>query len=164
MAIIEMLLEEFDSEGANTTKTLERFPGAKADWKPHAKSFSMTGLAGHVATLPGFALAVAGADRMDMKEGDYKPFYPKTGAEAVARYEKEAKDARAALAKLTDEDLKKIWTFSYEGTTMFEMPRTKALRAFYFNHIVHHRGQLLVYYRLNDVPVPGLYGPSADEQ
>jgi uncharacterized damage-inducible protein DinB len=164
MAIVEMLLGEFDAEGANTRKSLERFPEAKAEWKPHVKSFSMTGLAGHVATLPGFAKAVASTDRMDMKAGDYKPFYPKTAGEALARYEQEAKDAREALAKLSDADLAKTWTFAWEGTTMIETPRVEALRSFYFNHIVHHRAQLLVYYRLNDVAVPGLYGPSADEQ
>jgi uncharacterized damage-inducible protein DinB len=124
----------------------------------------MTGLAGHVATLPGFAKAVASTDRMDMKAGDYKPFYPKTAGEALARYEQEAKDAREALAKLSDADLGQTWTFAWEGTTMIETPRGEALRSFYFNHIVHHRAQLLVYYRLNDVAVPGLYGPSADEQ
>jgi uncharacterized damage-inducible protein DinB len=164
MAIIEMLLGEFDAEGANTRKTLERFPEAKADWKPHTKSFSMTGLAGHVASLPGFAKAVASTERMDMKAGDYTPFYPKTASEALTRYEKEAKEAREALAKLSDADLGKTWTFAYEGQTMFEMPRAVALRSFYFTHIVHHRAQLTVYYRLNDVAVPGLYGPSADEQ
>jgi uncharacterized damage-inducible protein DinB len=163
MPMIDMFLPEFDQESANTRKMLERYPSGKDDWKPHEKSFSLTGLAGHVATLPGFATNIASMDEMNMKAGDYKPFYPKTSAEAVARFDEETKKARAALAKLSDADMMKPWSFSYEGKKLMELPRVAALRGFCFNHVIHHRGQLTVYYRMNGVPVPGLYGPSADE-
>ncbi len=163
MPIAEMMLGEYDQEAKNTRKMLERYPTGKDDWKPHTKSFSMTGLAGHVATLANFATTIASTEKLDMNPGDYKPFYPKTGAEAVARFDEESAKARAAIAKLSDADMAKTWTFAFQGKVLFAMPRVVALRSFYFNHVVHHRGQLTVYYRLNDIPVPGLYGPSADE-
>jgi uncharacterized damage-inducible protein DinB len=163
MSIAEMLLGEFEHETKNTRRMLERYPTGKDDWKPHGKSFSMTGLAGHVTTLANFATTIASQDKLDMKAGDYKPFYPKTPAEALERFEEETGKARAAIAKLSDADMGKTWSFAYEGKELFAMPRIVALRSFYFNHVVHHRGQLTVYYRLNDVAVPGLYGPSADE-
>jgi uncharacterized damage-inducible protein DinB len=163
MPIAEMMLGEFDQEAKSTRKMLERYPTGKDDWKPHTKSFSMTGLAGHVATLASFANTIASTEKLDMNPGDYKPFYPKNAAEAVARFDEESAKARAAIAKLSDADMAKIWTFAYQGHVMFQMPRMVALRGYYFNHVVHHRGQLTVYYRLNDIPVPGLYGPSADE-
>jgi uncharacterized damage-inducible protein DinB len=160
---LKMLLGEFDAEAANTRKMLDRFPADKADWKPHSKSFSMSALAGHLATLPDFATQIAGKDRMDMKPGDYKPFLPKTSAELVERFEAESKKAREALAKLPEADLEKNWAFYYDGTKYIDQPKFEVLRSFFFNHLVHHRGQLTVYYRENGVPVPGLYGPSADE-
>ncbi len=164
MPIIDAILAEFDSEAANTRKTLERFPAGKGTWKPHAKSFSLEALAGHIATLPSFTERVASVDRWDMNAGDYKPFAPKSGAEAAARFDEESAKARAALARLSDADMAKNWIFAWEGKVVVEMPRGAALRAFCFNHAIHHRGQLTVYYRENDVPVPALYGPSADEQ
>jgi uncharacterized damage-inducible protein DinB len=160
---LKLLLGEFDVEAANTRKMLERFPSEKTDWKPHDKSFSMSALAGHVATLPNFATEIAGSDRMDMKPGDHKPFLPKTKAELVERFEAESKKAREALAKMPEADLEKNWAFYYDGTKYIDQPKFEVLRSFYFNHLVHHRGQLTVYYRENGVPVPGLYGPSADE-
>ena len=159
----KMLLYEFDVEAANTRKMLERFPAKKADWKPHDKSFSLSALAGHVATLPNFLTEITTKDRMDMKPGDFQPFLPKTAAELLQRFEAESTKAREALAKMPDADFEKNWTFYYDGTKYIDQPKFEVLRSFYFNHIVHHRGQLTVYYRENGVPVPGLYGPSADE-
>jgi uncharacterized damage-inducible protein DinB len=164
MAIAEMLLAEFDRECNSTRKMLERYPEGKDNWKPHDKSMSMTQLAGHVSTLPNFATAVASSDRMDMNPGDYKPFYPKNASEALSRFDQEAAKARAALANVSDSDMAKHWIFAFQGKVYVDEPRISALRSFYFNHVVHHRGQLTVYYRLNGIPVPGLYGPSADEQ
>jgi uncharacterized damage-inducible protein DinB len=163
MSQVQSFIAEFDQENKNTRRMLERYPSGKDDWKPHAKSFSLTGLTGHLCTLSNFATAIASHDKMDMKKGDYKPFYPKTSAEALARFDEEAAKAREALGKLSDADLAKIWSFAFEGNELFAMPRMIALRSFFFNHLIHHRGQLTVYYRLNDVAVPGLYGPSADE-
>ncbi len=164
MPMIDAILGEFDHESSSTRKMMERYPADKAAWKPHEKSFSMMGLAAHIATLPGFAKTIASSDALDMKADDWKPFEPKTREELVARFDQETKDARAALAKLTDADMAKTWTFSWEGKKMFEMPRAVALRGWAFNHLIHHRGQLTVYYRENGVPLPAIYGPSADEQ
>jgi uncharacterized damage-inducible protein DinB len=99
-----------------------------------------------------------------MKAGDYKPFNPATSAEALKRFDEETAKARAAIAKVSDSDMGKHWIFAYEGKVFVDEPRLDTLRSFYFNHVVHHRGQLTVYYRLTGVPVPGMYGPSADEQ
>jgi uncharacterized damage-inducible protein DinB len=160
---LKMLLGEFDVEAANTRKMLERFPAEKADWKPHHKSMSMSTLAGHVATLPNFLTEIVGKDRMDMKPGDHQPFLPKNQVELLGRFEAEAKKAREGLAKLTEADLERNWAFYYDGTKYIDQPKFEVMRSFYFNHLVHHRGQLTVYYRENGIPLPGLYGPSADE-
>ncbi len=164
MPMIDAILGEYDAEAANTRKMMERYPADKAAWKPHDKSFSMQGLAAHVATLPSFAKSIATTDALNMKAGDYVPFVPKTREELLARFEQETADTRAALAKLTDADMAKPWSFSWEGKKMFEMPRGVALRRMCFNHLIHHRGQLTVYYRENGVPLPGMYGPTADEK
>ena len=164
MPIADMLIAEFDREAASTRRMLERYPAGKDNWKPHDKSMSMTQLAGHISTLPSFATQVASTDRMDMNPGDYKPFNPTSPAEALKRFDEETAKARAALAKVSDADMNKHWIFAFQGKVYVDEPRLAALRSFYFNHIVHHRGQLTVYYRLNGIPVPGLYGPSADEQ
>ena len=160
---LKMLLGEFDVEAANTRKMLERFPAEKADWKPHDKSMSMSTLAGHVATLPNFLTEIVGKDRMDMKPGDHQPFLPKNKVELLGRFEVEAKKAREGLAKLTEADLERNWAFYFDGTKYIDQPKFEVMRSFYFNHLVHHRGQLTVYSRENGVPLPGLYGPSADE-
>ena len=164
MPMIDGFLAEYDQENAGTRKMLERYPEGKNDWKPHEKSMSMTQLAGHIATMPHFAYLVASLDHLDMGPSDFQPFYPSTGKQAVERFETEAKKARDAMAKLSDAEMHKNWKFSWQGTNVMELPRVAALRGFCFNHAVHHRGQLTVYYRLNGVPVPGLYGPSADEK
>ena len=163
MPMIDGFLAEYDQENAGTRKMLERYPEGKNDWKPHDKSFSMSALAGHVATLADFLTQIVGKDRMDMKPGDHKPFHPKTKTELLERFEVEAKKAREGLAKMPEADLEKNWAFYYDGTKYIDQPKFEVLRSFYFNHLVHHRGQLTVYYRENGVPVPGLYGPSADE-
>ena len=164
MAIADMLLAEFDRECRSTRRMLERYPEGKGDWKPHEKSMSLSTLAGHVSTLPNFATAIATKDRMDMNPGDHKPFHPKNATEALSRFDEEAAKARAAIGNVSDADMDKHWIFAFQGKVFLDEPRIDALRTYYFNHVVHHRGQLTVYYRLNGIPVPGMYGPSADEQ
>ena len=162
MAINELLLNEFDSECANTKKTIERVPEAKWDWKPHSKSGSIGWLAGHVATLPRFAVVAINSTEFEIEGGDN----PKVTqfAELLPAFEKYRKEAREAIAKVTDEELKVIWTLKWKGQTLFAMPRYAVVRSFCFNHIIHHRAQLTMYLRALDIPVPALYGPSADEQ
>lgn len=166
MSLSQALLPEFDQEMANTRKTLERVPEAKFGWKPHEKSGSMIWLAGHLANIPGWAVETIKKDSFDMSPGG-KPFVPppvpKSSKELLAAFDKNVSEARAALAGAGDSDLAQPWSFLNNGVTMFSMPRIACLRTWVMNHNVHHRAQLGVYLRLNNIAVPAIYGPSADE-
>jgi len=162
MNVREMLLSEFDQEMAKTQKALERVPVAKWDWKPHAKSGTMGWLAGHVATLPALTVSIVGQRELEIAGAKF-PKVEKS-ADLLETFSQCKADARRALAGLTDEQLHETWTLKWNGKVLFAIPRYDALRAMCFNHLVHHRAQLGVYLRLNDVPVPATYGPSADEQ
>jgi uncharacterized damage-inducible protein DinB len=167
MSISQMMLPEFDQEAANTRKTLERVPDDKWNWKPHAKSGTLGWLAGHVANLNNWTTVTLTTDQLDFAPVD-GPAYttPKTGnrKEILEVFDKFTAEARAALAKASDADMMKPWTLLMGGKVLFTMPKAAVLRSFAFNHLYHHRGQLTVYLRLLEVPVPALYGPSADEQ
>jgi uncharacterized damage-inducible protein DinB len=166
MAMSQALLGEFDHEMANARKTLERVPDAKFDWKPHTKSFSMGGLAGHIAFIPHWAKATIDTPQFDVNPvgGQAVQTPPmKSRADVLAFFDKGVAEARAALAGASDQSLMTPWSLLAAGKTIFTMPRIAVLRSMIMNHMVHHRGQLTVYFRLNDVPVPALYGPSADE-
>ena len=166
MSLSQSLLPEFDHEMANTRKTLERVPDDKFDWKPHQKSFSMGGLATHLATLPSWAAITIQKDGIDIAPlGEPPPRSEPCNSrdELLARFDGHIAAARAAIAGASDEDLLKTWTLLAGGKTIFAIPRIAALRSFVMNHNVHHRAQLGVYLRLNDIPVPSIYGPSADE-
>ena len=162
MPINELLLREFDKEMASTQKTLERVPADKWDWKPHEKSGSLGWMAGHIATLPGFTTATIKLLEVEVTTANI----PKVEkhADLLPAFAKSSKEARAALAGVTDEQLQQIWTLKHSGNVIFSMPRYDVLRTMCFNHLVHHRGQLTMYLRQLNVPVPGLYGPSADEK
>jgi uncharacterized damage-inducible protein DinB len=166
MSLSQSLLPEFDQEMANTRKTLERVPDEKFSWKPHEKSGSMGWLAGHLANLVGWAVETIKQDSFDMSPGG-KPFtpppVPKSRKELLELFDKNAAAARAALAGANDADLVKTWSFLNNGTTVFSMPRMACLRTWVMNHMIHHRAQLGVYLRLNNIAVPAIYGPSADE-
>jgi uncharacterized damage-inducible protein DinB len=163
MSISQALLPEFDQEMAGTRKTLERVPEGKADWKPHAKSMTLGRLAGHLAELPAWVVETMLRDELEIG-GDFKPFISSSPAELLAMFDAKAAEARAAIASASDADLMKPWTLKVRGQTAFTLPKIAVLRTMVMNHIIHHRGQLTVYLRLNDVPVPALYGPSADER
>ncbi len=162
MSIAKMLLPEFDTEMANTRKTLERVPAEKWDWKPHPKSGTLGWLAGHVATLPGFTTTTVKTPALEIAGSDF----PKVSkhSELLSTFEAKSSEARAALAATTDEQMHETWTLTWNGSVIFSMPRYEVLRVSCFNHLVHHRAQLTMYLRALDVPVPALYGPSADEQ
>jgi uncharacterized damage-inducible protein DinB len=162
MSIAQTLLPEFDQEMANTRKMLERVPDGKFDYKPHEKSMSLGQLAAHTAEIPSYATATMRAERMDFT-GEEKPFLPKTRQEMLDAFDKYVVESREALSKATDEDLAKIWTLTYKGNQIFAMPRSAVLRTMVMSHLIHHRSQLGVYLRLNNVEIPGMYGPSADE-
>ena len=163
MAIADALLPEFDHEIATTRKLLERVPDGKFDWKPHQKSMSLGQLASHVATLASWGSMTLNAPEFDM-HGDFQAPLLGTRADLLASFDKETAAARAALAGKSDAELMAPWSLKREGKTIFTMPKAAVLRSFVMNHLVHHRGQLSVYLRLNDVAVPSIYGPSADEQ
>ena len=166
MAINQALLPEFDMEFANTRKMLERVPDDKLAWKPHPKSFSMGNLATHIAELPGWMGATILQDSFDIAPPG-GPAYTrpqfKSRKEILEMFDKNVPVARAAIANATDQQLLSPWSLLKAGQTLFTMPKIAVVRNFLMNHNIHHRAQLGVYLRLNDVPVPGMYGPSADE-
>jgi uncharacterized damage-inducible protein DinB len=163
MPIRDMLLPEFDQEMANTRKMLERVPDGRFDFQPHAKSWKVNRLAGHVADIPGWAMHTMQVEVLAMEPGQYAPFEPATRKELLERFDKNVSDGHAALATATDEQLHTMWTMKWSGKTVMTMPRLQVLRGVVLNHLIHHRAQLGVYLRLMDVAVPGMYGASADE-
>ncbi|MGH9728331.1 MAG: DinB family protein [Candidatus Acidiferrales bacterium] len=164
MAIRDGILPEFDHEVANTRKVLERVPEGKPDYKPHEKSMAMGRLAGHLAELPGWAKESILQDSIDIGKGDSEPLMMKSRKQLLEEFDKRVAAGRAAIAGASDEELKKPWSLIAGGKTIFTLPKIAVLRGFVMNHMIHHRAQLGVYLRLNDVPVPSIYGPSADEQ
>ena len=166
MAINQGLLGEFDHEMENTRRTLERVPEEKFGWKPHPKSGTMIWLAGHVAQIPGWGKETFTLESLDIApEGKpmTPPEAPKSRQELLALFDRCVAAGRAALAAASDEAMMKPWSLLAGGKTIFTMPRVAVWRGFVMNHLIHHRAQLGVYLRLNDVPVPATYGPSADE-
>jgi uncharacterized damage-inducible protein DinB len=167
MAIRDALLPEFDTEMASTRKMLERVPESKVDYKPHAKSGSLGWLAWHVADLPHWVVETIHKDELDFAPPG-APRQPAPTMESreqlLSTFDTKVANARAAIAGASDEHLAKPWTLKFGGNTIFSMPRADVLRSFVMNHLIHHRAQLGVYLRMNDVPVPGMYGPSADEK
>jgi uncharacterized damage-inducible protein DinB len=163
MTMSQALLPELDREMKITRRLLERVPDDKFDWKPHARSMSMGRLAAHLAELPGFAAAMINTPFIDLDKGEYKPAKPANQAELLAIFDKASAEASEAIAHATDDHLRQHWHMIYGGKKIFEAPRGTALRSMGLNHIVHHRGQLSLYLRLNDIAVPSIYGPSADE-
>ena len=166
MSISASLLPEFDQEMANLRKTLERVPDGKFDWKPHPKSNNMGWLANHLANLPSWMAFTLSQDSLDVMPatGDaYKEPKADNTAGIVAQLDKNVAAARQALQSATDEQLMKPWSLLKGGQPIFTMPRVAVLRGMVMNHMIHHRAQMTVYLRMNDVPVPALYGPSADE-
>jgi uncharacterized damage-inducible protein DinB len=166
MSISAALLPEFDQEMANTRKALERIPDDKFDWKPHEKSWSMGGLATHLANLPRWTVYTIKQDSLDLAppgSGSFKVEQKNSRREILEDFDKNMADARAAIAGASDEEMLKPWSLLKGGVTLMTLPKIAVLRSFMMNHIIHHRGQFTVYLRLNDVPVPSIYGPSADE-
>ncbi len=167
MNLNQTLLPEFDIEMANTRKTLERLPQDKWDWTPHEKSMTLQGLASHMANLPIWGEMAVREDGFDVAPKDGEPFStPQLGspAEVLSAFDTNIAAARAALESASNEVLMGPWSLLQGGETLFTMPRMAVLRSFVMNHMIHHRAQLGVYLRINDVPLPSVYGPTADEQ
>jgi uncharacterized damage-inducible protein DinB len=167
MSIAASLLPEFDHEMAGTRRTLERVPESVFAFSPHEKSLSMQGLVTHLANLPHWTSVTIETDELDMQtpEGAAQRVDPVgSTAEAVEMFDRNVAAARDALAAASDETLLAPWTLRSGGQIAFTLPKVAVLRSFVMNHMIHHRGQLTVYLRMNDLPLPALYGPSADEE
>jgi uncharacterized damage-inducible protein DinB len=162
MPIAQMLLPEFDHEMKNTRKLLECVPDGKFDFKPHDKSMTLGGLASHVADIPRYAVATLTTEGMNFT-GEEKHFSAATRQELLEAFDKNSAEAQSLISKAGDEELAKIWALSFKGQEIFAMPRAAVLRSMVLSHLIHHRGQLGVYLRMNNVEFPGMYGPSADE-
>lgn len=166
MTIGQSMLMEFDEEMKNTRKVLERVDDAQWGWKPHAKSGTVGWLASHIATMPGWIPMTLQTEELDyapVNGPSYEPPKIENRQQLLAELDKGVSEARTALANVSDAEMMKDWTLLAGGHKIFTMPRVACVRSMVLNHIIHHRAQLTVYYRLLGIPVPGLYGPSADE-
>ena len=163
MSYNQGIIAELKMESANTRKILERVPLEKNDWKPHEKSMKLGNLANHVADLPGWVSMTMTTDGLDLATMDYKPVIPTTTEELTGKLDENVAKATAILENATDADFEQMWTLRRGDHVMFTLPKKVVLRSFALSHQIHHRGQLSVYLRLLGVPVPGMYGPSADE-
>ena len=157
------MLEEFREEVGITKRSLERVPGDKLGWKPHPKSMALGQLALHVATIPGGIARIAQQDSFDVLNASFVPPQPKNLEEVLTAYEQSVHDAEQFLTGLSDEKARGSWRLMKGDRQLFQRPRATVVRTIMFNHWYHHRGQLSVYLRLLDVPVPVIYGRSADE-
>jgi uncharacterized damage-inducible protein DinB len=161
MKLADSLLMEFDQEAETTRRVLERIPDDKLTWKPHPKSFSLGQLALHIASGPGQIATAASQDSVEVP--DFSQPEAKSRQEVLESFSKSRASARDALKQMDDARLTSKWTLTRNGKVVMAIPRVEFLRSVLMNHIYHHRGQLSVYLRILDVPVPSIYGPSADE-
>jgi uncharacterized damage-inducible protein DinB len=161
MKLADTMLMEFDQEAQTTKRVLDRIPEDKLSWKPHAKSFSLGQLALHIASVPASVTAAAVPDTMEAP--NFSQPEPKSRQEVLDTFSKSLESARAALKNMDDARLNSTWSLTKNGKVLMSVPRIAFLRSILLNHNYHHRGQLSVYLRMLDVPVPSIYGPSADE-
>jgi uncharacterized damage-inducible protein DinB len=157
-------LADLEHEFATTRRVLERVPDEHFAWKPHERSMALGGLATHLATLPFWAITTLESDELDMAKGMPENPLAKSRDEVLRRFDETAERVRAALAAADDAALARTWTMRNGEHVIVQQPRVAVLRTFVANHMIHHRGQMSVYLRLLDVPVPSIYGPSADER
>jgi uncharacterized damage-inducible protein DinB len=166
MSISESFLAELDREAQVTRAMLARVPQDQFDWKPHAKSMSLGRLATHIAEIPSWIRNAVDLDELDIQPPGAPPFAPQTAAslaELLDMFDTNVADARKAIGETADAHWGKSWTLKAAGNDIFSLPRAGVMRSMVLSHLIHHRGQLSVYLRLNDVPLPRTYGPSADE-
>jgi uncharacterized damage-inducible protein DinB len=166
MTYAEGILPEFDQEMASTRKVLERVPEDKLDWRAHPKSNTIGWNANHLAEIPGWVEGVLTAPSWDFAPVGGEPYQsPKLTSrrEILNLFDRNVGAARRAIATVKDEEMGKMWSLLQAGKPLFTLPRAAMIRSFVLNHLIHHRAHLCVYLRLNDIPVPGMYGPSGDE-
>ena len=166
MKYAETLLPEFDQEMANTRKVLERIPEDKLDWRAHPKSNTIGWNANHVADLVNWLAQALTRPSLDVAPVGGEPYpFPKLTSrrELLDLFDRNVAAARTAITALRDEEMVQMWTLLRAGQPIFTMPRAAVVRGVVLNHLIHHRAHLCVYLRLNDIPVPGMYGPSGDD-
>ena len=163
-AIAGPMAAELKHEAVATRKCIERAPDDKLGWKPHDRSMTMGRLASHIVELVGWAKDILDTDHLNLDSGDFKPFSAETNAELLSAFDANLARSIEALEGATDERMMGNWKMTMGEKVVFDMPRASVMRSMVLNHVVHHRAQLSVFLRLNDIPVPAIYGPSADEQ
>ena len=163
MSINQSFIMELQHEAASTHRILERVPVDKNDWKPHAKSMKLGNLVSHIVSLPTWMTMIMTSDELNLATMDYKPVIATSNSELAETFDKNVNEAIAALQAASEADFGKMWTLRKGDHVILTMPKAAVLRSMAMSHLYHHRGQLTVYLRLLDVPVPGLYGPSADD-
>lgn len=164
MALNESLLKELQGEAAATRKMLERIPEDKYGWKPHEKSMTMGNLAAHLAENLGWAALIIDTDDFNFESSGYKPPEIKTKEELLKMFDDGLSKAVASFKNADDKRLNGNWIMRSNDKVYIDSPRTEVLRSFFFSHSAHHRGQLSVYMRINDIPLPQIYGPTADDK
>jgi uncharacterized damage-inducible protein DinB len=166
MTYAETILPEFDQEMANTRRVLERLPDDKLNWRPHPKSNTIGWNANHLAEIPGWIVDVLQAPSFDIHPPGGQRYKSPTLAsrkEILDLFDRNVAAGRSALAAANDDQIAQSWSLLQQGTPILTLSRAAAIRGFILNHLIHHRAILCVYLRLNDIPVPGMYGPSGDE-
>lgn len=166
MSLSDMFLPEFDYEMANTRKVLERIPDDKLQWRAHEKSNPIGWVGMHLAEIPGWVDVTLNQDALDIDPPGGQPYrtpVPSSRQEILDRFDKSVAAGRAAISAATDEQFAQPWSLLQRGQTIFTLPKAAVLRSFVLSHAIHHRAHLCVYLRLNNIPVPALYGPSGDE-
>jgi uncharacterized damage-inducible protein DinB len=164
MKMKDSLIAEFEREAQTTRRHLERLPNDKLDWRPHEKSFTAGGLASHIVECVRWADSIFNLDELDIDPATYKPYEAASASDLLKTFDDNVAAGKQILAGVTDAKLDQLWRFKMAGQLLFERPKAEIFRDFILSHLIHHRGQFTVYLRLLNVPVPGSYGPTADEQ
>lgn len=164
MNFIDGIIPEYHHEMAQTRKVLERVPDEHWGWKPHPRSMGLGQLASHIAESQGWTASTVSTDELIMDPSTYRPYIAANRAELLQEFDKNVSEAANVMKSLTNEQLMRDWTMKTpDGTVMVQMPKIGVIRSFIISHTIHHRAQLTVYLRMKDVPLPSLYGPSADD-
>ena len=163
MNLIDPFIEEFTHEASTTRRILERIPEKNWDFRPHEKSMSMGELGSHIANSLEWAVVTIDRDVFEMDPKEYQPFIASSSSDLLEAYDKNVAAAIEKMSGCSNEKLLVTWQMKVGGKVVIEMPRMAVLKAFILNHMIHHRGQLDVYLRINDIPLPQIYGPTADE-
>ena len=164
MRVIDWLATQFDHETKTTRRHLERLPNDKLEWRPHEKSYTAIALASHLVECLNWTTEIFTKNELVFDPATFKPYIAASTSDLLEAFEKSVADGKRVLEGVTDEAGMQPWSLKFGGRTLFERPRIDVFRDFTLSHLIHHRGQFSVYLRLLNVPVPGSYGPTADEQ